>query len=162
MLTTSCLQPLEHLVSAFSSIGSADASDSTPVSDVIPNVYSALTLAPAEEDGAKSQSVEALTLPMVLVPPESDDGDLTLNAATAIERAIPAPPITAGLRGDEGIGYDGVRLLLRLFDDEVSKKCAGPTCHLTDAALRRLSPLSTNRPESSFVLWCTTSSRCTN
>lgn len=85
-------------------------------------MYSALTLAPpAEDEDGKVTLVESLTLPVILVPPESDEADLVLGATHGVERAIPAPPISAGLRGDEGVGYDGVRLLLRLFDDEVRK-----------------------------------------
>ncbi|GAA5986795.1 hypothetical protein JCM10908_000901 [Rhodotorula pacifica] len=113
------LDPLEHLVASFRSLGAADAPELNPVAEVIPDVYSALTLAPpAEDEDGNVAHVESLTLPVILVPPESDEDDLTLGAANGVERAIPAPPISAGLRGDEGVGYDGVRLLLRLFDDE--------------------------------------------
>ena len=117
---TRCLQPLEHLFAAFRSLGAADAPESNLVAEVIPAVYSALTLAPpVEDEDGNAARVESLTLPVILVPPESDEGDLTLGVGHGVERAIPAPPVSAGLRGDEGVGYDGVRLLLRLFDDEV-------------------------------------------
>lgn len=113
------LDPLEHLVAAFRSLGAADAPESNPVAEVIPAVYSALTLAPpAEDEDGNAARVESLTLPVILVPPESDEDDLTLGVGHGVERAIPVPPVSAGLRGDEGVGYDGVRLLLRLFDDE--------------------------------------------
>lgn len=60
---------------------------------------------------------------MILVPPELEETDLTLishgiGGGSVSERSIPAPSTSAGLRGDEGVGYEGVRLSLRLFDSE--------------------------------------------
>lgn len=58
---------------------------------------------------------------MILVPPELEETDLTLvshGGQSGAEKAIPAPGTSAGLRGDEGVGYEGTRLSLRLFDDE--------------------------------------------
>jgi hypothetical protein len=116
------VQPLEQLVTALSSASSSDADGIFPVYSVLPDVYASLTLAPAEEDETRAQAGDdPLTLPLVLVPPESDDfsSDMTIGAAVGLEHALPPAPITAGLRGDEGVGYEGMRLTLRLFDDEV-------------------------------------------
>ena len=58
---------------------------------------------------------------MILVPPELDETDLTLLSGTTGatgEKALPAPSTSAGLRGDEGVGYEGTRLQLRLFEDD--------------------------------------------
>lgn len=119
-LTSLYPQPLEQLVTALSSASSSDADGIFPVYSVLPDVYASLTLAPAEEDETRAQvGDDSLTLPLVLVPPESDDSDITIGAAVGLEHALPPAPITAGLRGDEGVGYEGTRLTLRLFDDEV-------------------------------------------
>ncbi|GAA6063502.1 hypothetical protein JCM10212_004764 [Sporobolomyces blumeae] len=102
---------LDNLVTSLSST----SEDNLSVSSILlpPSLPS---LAPTSET---SEAVEPLYLPMVLVPPELDDTDLTLTSlAGGGEKAIPAPPTSAGLRGDEGVGYEGTRLTLRLFDDE--------------------------------------------
>lgn len=126
--------PLEQLVTALSSASSSDSEGIYPVSAVLPNPFAALELAPADTDDSAPAAVnnaDALTLPLVLVPPESDEGDLTLNAGSAVEHAIPPPPTSAGLRGDEGVGYEGTRLTLRLFDDDVRFFVPDPPSDLT-------------------------------
>lgn len=131
-------QSLEQLVTALSSAGSSDSDSMFSVAAVLPSPFQSLTLAPSDTDDdavAAAAGEEPLTLPLVLVPPESDENDLTIGAATGIEHAIPLPPISAGLRGDEGVGYEGTRLHLRLFDDAVrSAHCS--------AIRRLLTPLS--------------------
>lgn len=62
---------------------------------------------------------EALFLPLVLVPPEVEEGDVIPTG--------PAPADSSGLRGDEGVGYEGVRVYLRLFDDHTVPSSSDPS-----------------------------------
>ncbi|GAA5893972.1 hypothetical protein JCM8208_001295 [Rhodotorula glutinis] len=147
---------LEQLVTALSSASSSSDSEGIfPVSAVLPNPFSALELAPADTDDAApaiSDSADALTLPLVLVPPESDEGDLTLNAGSGTH-AIPPPPISAGLRGDEGVGYDGTRLTLRLFDDESVPSLYDPAGIVVRSLIADLISLyETNRKDAATLL----------
>ncbi|CEQ40467.1 SPOSA6832_02087, partial [Sporobolomyces salmonicolor] len=86
--------PLENLVS---SLSSSTSDGHFPVTSVLPDPYSTLNIsAPSEADElalASASSEEPLYLPMILVPPELDEGDLALTGA--IEKAIPPPPTSA-------------------------------------------------------------------
>lgn len=102
-------QYLEILVSTLSS--------DVPLSlDIFPSISSLLPIpssVPEAEDteGEKSKS-DPVDLPVFLIPDDLEDAD-------TVKVVIP-PATSAGLRGDEGVGYEGVRLYLKLFDDEVS------------------------------------------
>ncbi|GAA5965784.1 hypothetical protein JCM3765_007346 [Sporobolomyces pararoseus] len=73
-------------------------------------------------DTTTSSGNEPLYLPMILVPPELEETDLSLishgGGGGGNEKSLPQPPTSAGLRGDEGVGYEGTRLSLRLFEDD--------------------------------------------
>ncbi|EGU12551.1 hypothetical protein RTG_01084 [Rhodotorula toruloides ATCC 204091] len=146
--------PLEQLVTALSSASSSDADGIFPVYSVLPDVYASLTLAPAEEDETRAQAGDdSLTLPLVLVPPESDDSDITIGAAVGLEHALPPAPITAGLRGDEGVGYEGTRLTLRLFDDESVSSDYDPAGIVVRSLIADVISLyETNRKEAATIL----------
>ncbi|GAA5937525.1 hypothetical protein JCM10213_007267 [Rhodosporidiobolus nylandii] len=146
--------PLEHLVTSLTSATSPEEG-TFAVNSVLSDPYGALSLAPSDEDGAPSPAIaeEPLFLPMVLVPPESDEGDLTLGAATGVEHAIPPPQKSAGLRGDEGVGYEGTRLTLRLFDDESVPNAYDPAGILVRSLISDLIVLyETNRKEAATLL----------
>ncbi|SCV70543.1 BQ2448_3305 [Microbotryum intermedium] len=53
---------------------------------------------------------ELVELPEIVVPAELDKDELS--------KLIEVPQPNTGLKGDEGVGYEGVRVYLRLFDDE--------------------------------------------
>ncbi|BGO90576.1 hypothetical protein NBRC10512_005296 [Rhodotorula toruloides] len=146
--------PLEQLVTALSSASSSDADGIFPVYSILPDVYASLTLAPAEEDETRAQAGDdSLTLPLVLVPPESDDSDITIGAAVGLEHALPPAPITAGLRGDEGVGYEGTRLTLRLFDDESVPSDYDPAGIVVRSLIADVISLyETNRKEAATIL----------
>lgn len=78
--------------------------------NVLPSIAARLA-APPET----SVDLVPLDLPTVLVPPEMTD----LEMLTAVKHA----PSNSGLKGDEGVGYNGVRLSLKLFDDDVRPPC---------------------------------------
>ena len=101
MLTLDVVQRLEVLVSTLST-------DAPLVVDILPTVFSTLAL-PIKADAEADQG--PLEIPTVLIPPELDESDIV--------RTAPAAASSSGLRGDEGIGYEGVRVYLNLFDDEV-------------------------------------------
>ncbi|BGP23709.1 Nuclear cap-binding protein subunit 1 [Rhodotorula toruloides] len=149
-----CQDPLEQLVTALSSASSSDADGIFPVNSVLPDVYASLTLAPAEEDETRAQAGEdPLTLPLVLVPPESDDSDITLGAAVGLEHALPPAPISAGLRGDEGVGYEGTRLTVRLFDDDTVPSDYDPAGVVVRSLIADVISLyETNRKEAATIL----------
>ncbi|GAA5880762.1 hypothetical protein JCM16303_004343 [Sporobolomyces ruberrimus] len=105
---------LEYLVSSL--MRSSDGGG-YPVSSILPPP----SLPSISNSSPSSAPSEPLYLPMILVPPELEETDLTLvshGGQSGAEKAIPAPGTSAGLRGDEGVGYEGTRLSLRLFDDE--------------------------------------------
>ena len=52
-----------------------------------------------------------LDLPSITVPPH-------LSEAEVLDIVAP-PASSSGLRGDEGVGYEGVRVYLRIFEDAV-------------------------------------------
>lgn len=99
-------QRLEILVSSLSS-------DSPVTTSVLPDVYSSLIPASIPDGEGDDMAVvhEPIFLPTVLVPAELEESDL-------IKVATPAAS-SSGLRGDEGVGYEGVRMYLKLFEDEV-------------------------------------------
>lgn len=101
VLTLDVVQRLEVLVSTLST-------DAPLVVDILPTVFSTLAL-PIKADAEADQG--PLEIPTVLIPPELDESDIV--------RTAPAAASSSGLRGDEGIGYEGVRVYLNLFDDEV-------------------------------------------
>ncbi|GAA5870142.1 hypothetical protein JCM8547_006899 [Rhodosporidiobolus lusitaniae] len=143
--------PLEQLVTSLTTASSSDAEDSYPITAVLPDPFTLLSSASSDDTDAASS--EPLMLPMILVPPESDEGDLTLGAATGVEHAIPPPPINAGLRGDEGVGYDGTRLTLRLFDDETVPTVYDPAGTVIRSLIGDLITLyETNRKEAATLL----------
>ncbi|GAA6014699.1 hypothetical protein JCM10207_006907 [Rhodosporidiobolus poonsookiae] len=146
--------PLEQLITSLSSASGSDAEGTVPVSSITADPHNLITLAPSDEDGAPAaEGEEPLMLPMILVPPESDEGDLTLGAATGVEHAIPPPPISAGLRGNEGVGYEGSRLTLRLFDDETVPTLYDPAGILVRSLISDLITLyETNRKEAATLL----------
>lgn len=76
----------------------------------LPDVYSRLTTSTMRDSDADVDADDetSIELPTVLVPPEAE-----------LSFMSPAAASSSGLRGDEGVGYDGVRLQLKLFDDEV-------------------------------------------
>lgn len=102
MLTSINLQPLDSLVSSLSN----------EPGYLLPDVYSMLPPQNRDTNEGAPDSEDPLALPYILVPPEAEHVDLL--------RAAPTSQSSSGLRGDEGVGYDGVRLHFRLFDDEVS------------------------------------------
>ncbi|GAA5895142.1 hypothetical protein JCM6882_008291 [Rhodosporidiobolus microsporus] len=145
--------PLEQLVTSLTSASSSSDESTFPPSSTLPDPY--LLLAPSDEPSSSSSALddEPLTLPLVLVPPESDEGDLTLGAATGVEHAIPPPGVSAGLRGTEGVGYEGTRLALRLFDDETVPNPYDPSGALVRSLVADLITLyETNRKEAAQLL----------
>ncbi|GAA5864299.1 hypothetical protein JCM1840_006735 [Sporobolomyces johnsonii] len=142
--------PLENLVS---SLSSSTSDGHFPVTSVLPDPYSTLNIsAPADaDDSAPASGEEPLYLPMILVPPELDEGDLALTGA--IEKAIPPPPTSAGLKGDEGVGYEGTRLGLRLFDDETVPSAYDPAGAVIRSLINDIINLyEVNRKEAATVL----------
>ncbi|GAA5821849.1 hypothetical protein JCM11251_004742 [Rhodosporidiobolus azoricus] len=145
--------PLEQIVTSLTSAISTDDSTVYPASTTLSDPYTLLSLAPSDESSAVTDASEALSLPLVLVPPESDEGDLTIGAATGVEHAIPPPGVSAGLRGTEGVGYEGTRLLLRLFDDETVPTPYDPSGVLVRSLVSDLITLyETNRKEAAQLL----------
>lgn len=92
-------QPLETLLSSLSS-------DFAVTSDVLPLIYLQM---PTSKDSPIEES--PFDLPLVTIPPHLTDAEL-LNV-------VVPPASSTGLRGDEGVGYEGVRMYLRLFEDAV-------------------------------------------
>jgi len=106
-------QNLEHLISTLFT----SSSEGHSVSSVLPPP----SLPSLTNTTSSSEDTSPLYLPMILVPPELDETDLTLlsgSTGATGEKALPAPSTSAGLRGDEGVGYEGTRLQLRLFEDD--------------------------------------------
>lgn len=60
----------------------------------------------------ETPSLSAIELTSIVVPPEITDLEAVIGTKFQ--------PSSSGLRGDEGVGYEGVRLYLKLFDDDVS------------------------------------------
>ncbi|ORY91755.1 MIF4G like-domain-containing protein [Leucosporidium creatinivorum] len=88
-------------------------SESTTGPSVLPNIFTSLiplAVPDVEEDGVPASGNEPISLPNVLVPPELEESDLI--------KVAPPAASSSGLRGDEGVGYEGVRVYLKLFDDE--------------------------------------------
>jgi hypothetical protein len=107
------IQRLEVLVLTLSADGPMDTS-------VLPNVFALLPVS-----ASSLTTVEPMILPSLTVPPE-------LEAADILKIVLPAAD-SSGLRGDEGVGYDGVRLYLRLFEDDVSVTLSSSRHTLTHA-----------------------------
>jgi len=111
---------LEYLAGSLLNLSPVDGS--YQVSSILPPP--SLPSISSSSSSSFEETSEPLYLPMILVPPELEETDLTLVShganthAGGAEKAIPAPSTSAGLRGDEGVGYEGTRLSLRLFDDE--------------------------------------------
>lgn len=99
------LQHLEALVKSVSSVSRSGL-------EIVPTVESLIGSIPEIEDNP-------LFLPLVLVPPEVEEGDVIPTGS--------APADSSGLRGDEGVGYDGVRVYLRLFDDNTVPSSSEPS-----------------------------------
>lgn len=97
------------------------------------------TSASTEDDGKPTS--EPIELPHVLIPPEIDDADLF--------RVVTPQVSSAGLRGDEGVGYGGVKLGLRFYNDEVRLVIRGEECKLMSRACR-LCPSRATPPVPSF------------
>lgn len=95
------LQPIDSLVSALSK----------EQGYTLPDIYASLSLEARTIDQDASAPDAPFDLPYMLVPPEVEQSELV--------RAAPTSQSSSGLRGDEAVGYDGVRLHFRLFDDEV-------------------------------------------
>ncbi|KAM0788666.1 hypothetical protein ACM66B_002765 [Microbotryomycetes sp. NB124-2] len=91
--------PIEHLVHSL--VNSPEASTA------LPDVHVAVL---GDSNSSSTASYESVELPQILVPPEMDEADAY--------RVVPPEVTSAGLRGDEGVGYGGVRLGVRLFDGE--------------------------------------------
>lgn len=85
-------------------------SDFPLVIDILPVVTVDGESTKGEHD---SDTTFALDLPLILIPAETE-GDLPL-------KTIPVAALSAGLRGDEGVGYEGVRVYLAFFDDDVRR-----------------------------------------
>ncbi|KDE05505.1 hypothetical protein MVLG_04099 [Microbotryum lychnidis-dioicae p1A1 Lamole] len=62
---------------------------------------------------------ETVDLPEIVVPAELDKDELS--------RLIEVPPPNTGLKGDEGVGYEGLRVYLTLFDDETVPETYDPS-----------------------------------
>jgi nuclear cap-binding protein subunit 1 len=95
---------------------------------LLPDVFSSLSDDTRVEDEDASAPEEPFSLPYLLVPPEAEQLDLV--------RSAPTSQSSSGLRGDEGVGYDGVRLHFRLFDDEVS--ALESQCQMLEAHISRI------------------------
>ncbi|KAK4700512.1 nuclear cap-binding protein subunit 1, partial [Phenoliferia sp. Uapishka_3] len=81
-------------------------SDSPIVIDVFPSIFASL---PTPTFDSKDED-DPFVLPVVTLP--SADLD-------EVKNENPGPKVkSSGLRGDEGVGYEGVRLYLKLFDDD--------------------------------------------
>lgn len=95
------VQPIEVLVSTL-------VSDFPLVVDIIPVVKVDLQ----SISGDAASSAIAIDLPLILVPAEIDE-------AVAV-KADTFRASSTGLRGDEGVGYEGTRIYHNFFDDDVS------------------------------------------
>ncbi|KAK4055782.1 Nuclear cap-binding protein subunit 1 [Microbotryomycetes sp. JL201] len=125
--------PVEHLVN---SIGSADASD------LFPDIQAVLL---GNNDSVPSDTFEPVELPQILVPPEMDEADAY--------RVVPPEVTSAGLRGDEGVGYGGVRLGVRLFDgDSVPASNDARGVLIRSLVFDVMDIYETNRKEAAAVL----------
>lgn len=82
------------------------AADSPVAVDVLPTVYDSLP----KPVGVETEQ-EAFFLPVVTLPSADLDDVKVVNLGPKVK--------SSGLRGDEGVGYEGVRLYLKLFDDDV-------------------------------------------
>ncbi|KAK4056523.1 Nuclear cap-binding protein subunit 1 [Microbotryomycetes sp. JL221] len=129
--------PIEQLIVSISS----------PAATAIPDIASIIIAPPAEgsEVSAATKSVEAIDLPMVLVPPEMDEADAY--------RVVPPEVTSAGLRGDEGLGFRGVVLDIRLHDGDTVPEPSSANGALIRALVRDVMDVfETNRKEAATTL----------
>ncbi|KAL8276473.1 hypothetical protein RQP46_011123 [Phenoliferia psychrophenolica] len=78
--------------------------------DVLPNLFAKLQKPALADAAAAVAQLEPIVLPVVLLP-SADLDDVKISSVSPKAQS-------SGLRGDEGVGYEGVRLYLKLFDDD--------------------------------------------